>query len=121
MQMDRTDTEKRRRALLAQTRSLYSEKSFSPAVHPRYRNAYNSLYGDGEDMESSGLFGLRVILCCLLFIGFVMMDNYDITVADVSSRLPWITKAFDPLSSDGYSTPTSSSLCRICTLTTGAV
>ena len=83
--MDRTDTEKRRRALLAQTRSLYSEKSFSPAVHPRYRNAYNSLYGDGEDRESSGLFGLRVILCCLLFIGFVMMDNYDITVADVSS------------------------------------
>ena len=85
MQMDRTDTEKRRRALLAQTRSLYSEKSCSPAVHPRYRNAYNSLYGAGEDMESSGLFGLRVILCCLLFIGFVMMDNYDITVADVSS------------------------------------
>ncbi|WP_243425671.1 hypothetical protein [Faecalicatena contorta] len=85
MQMDRTDTEKRRRALLAQTRSLYSEKSFSPAVHPRYRNAYNSLYGDGEDRENSGLFGLRVILCCLLFIGFVMMDNYDITVADVSS------------------------------------
>ena len=85
MQMDRTDTEKRRRALLAQTRSLYSEKSFSPAVHPRYRNAYNSLYGDGVEMGSSGLYGLRVILCCLLSIGFVMMDNYGITVADVSS------------------------------------
>ena len=85
MQMDRSDTEKRRRQLLAQTRSLYSERNSAPAVHPRYRSAYNSIYGDREDEEPASTFGLRVVFCCLLFIGFVMMDNYDLKVADVSS------------------------------------
>lgn len=82
--MDRTDAEKRRRKLLAQTRNLYSERGAVPAVHPRYRSAYNRLYKE-EEPAPQGTFALRVVFCCLLFFGFVLMDHYDLTVADVSS------------------------------------
>ena len=39
-----TETEKRRIALLAQTRKTYSDKNSPPAVHPRYKGAYQSIY-----------------------------------------------------------------------------
>lgn len=83
--MEKNETEKRRRELLSQTRRLYSEYNPAPAVHPRYRNAYNSIYKEKDEETPPGTFGVRVIICCFLFIGFVMMDHYNITVADVSS------------------------------------
>ena len=38
------ESEKRRKKLLEETRSLYSDWRTPPAVHPRYRAAYRRLY-----------------------------------------------------------------------------
>ena len=73
------DSEKRRRQLLEETRSLYSDRNSPPAVHPRYKFAYARLYGDEEEM-APGTFGLRLFLCFMLFAAFVAMDNNGITV-----------------------------------------
>ena len=78
------DSEKRRRQLLEETRSLYSDRNSPPAVHPRYKFAYARLYGS-EDEMASGTFGLRLFLCFMLFAAFVAMDNNGITVKSVSS------------------------------------
>lgn len=78
------DSEKRRRQLLEETRSLYSDRNSPPAVHPRYKFAYTRLYGDEEEM-APGTFGLRLFLCFMLFAAFVAMDNNGITVKSVSS------------------------------------
>lgn len=84
--MEQKETEKRRKDLLEQTRSLYTDKNPVPAVHPRYRNAYNSLYRQEEDPDT-GSFGLRTLICCLLFLGFILMDEYNVSAAHVSSSL----------------------------------
>ena len=78
------DSEKRRRQLLEETRSLYSDRNSPPAVHPRYKFAYERLYGS-EDEMAPGTFGLRLFLCFMLFAAFVAMDNNGITVKSVSS------------------------------------
>ena len=78
------DSEKRRRQLLEETRSLYSDRNSPPAVHPRYKFAYARLYGS-EDVMAPGTFGLRLFLCFMLFAAFVAMDNNGITVKSVSS------------------------------------
>lgn len=78
------DSEKRRRQLLEETRSLYSDRNSPPAVHPRYKFAYARLHGDEEEM-APGTFGLRLFLCFMLFAAFVAMDNNGITVKSVSS------------------------------------
>lgn len=85
--MDRKETEKRRRELLSQTRHLYHDKDSLPAVHPRYQSAYQSLYEDPEKEEAQGSFGIRLLLCCLLFIGFVLMDENNLTIAQVDSQM----------------------------------
>ena len=68
------DSEKRRRQLLEETRSLYSDRNSPPAVHPRYKFAYARLYGS-EDEMAPGTFGLRLFLCFMLFAAFVAMDK----------------------------------------------
>ena len=78
------DSEKRRRQLLEETRSLYSDRNSPPAVHPRYKFAYARLYGS-EDEMAPATFGLRLFLCFMLFAAFVAMDNNGITVKSVSS------------------------------------
>lgn len=78
------DSEKRRRQLLEETRSLYNDRNSPPAVHPRYKFAYARLYEDEEEM-APGTFGLRLFLCFMLFAAFVAMDNNGITVKSVSS------------------------------------
>ena len=78
------DSEKRRRQLLEETRSLYSDRNSPPAVHPRYKFAYARLYGS-EDEMAPDTFGLRLFLCFMLFAAFVAMDNNGITVKSVSS------------------------------------
>ena len=77
-------SEKRRRQLLQQTRDLYSEKRGLPAVHPRYGAAYSELYGSEEEPLPS-TFGLRAMLCFLLFALFIAMDYRGVDVANVSS------------------------------------
>ena len=70
------ESEKRRKQLLEETRSLYSDWRTPPAVHPRYRAAYGKLYKREEDQEEMpGTFGLRALLCFLLFAAFVAMDQ----------------------------------------------
>lgn len=83
-------SEKRRKELLESTRALYRDNHITPAIHPRYGNIYGELYGEEEP---AGSLGLRVILCCILFAAFVMMDYRDVQIADVSSRM--ITQAIE--------------------------
>ncbi len=78
------DSEKRRRQLLEQTRELYSERRTVPAVHPRYKAAYQQIYED-ERTETPGTFGIRLFLCLLLFAGFVSMDKNGSEVWQVDS------------------------------------
>lgn len=65
-------------------RALYRDNGATPAVHPRYGNIYAGLYGEEEP---AGSFGLRVVLCCILFAVFVMMDYQDMQIAGVSSQM----------------------------------
>lgn len=67
------DSEKRRKHLLEQTRARYRDDRDPPAVHPRYKSSYDRLYLD-EPQERHSTFGIRVVLCLLLFAAFVTMD-----------------------------------------------
>lgn len=78
------DSERRRRQLLINTRNLYSERKGPPAVHPRYGAVYSELYGD-EEAHVPGTFGIRAMLCFLLFTAFVAMDYRGIEVASVNT------------------------------------
>ena len=74
-----TETEKRRIALLAQTRKTYSDKNSPPAVHPRYKGAYQSIYKNenmtnGENNKST--FGIRLVIAILLF-GLFVAASYN--------------------------------------------
>ena len=79
------DSEARRRELLRQTRKLYNEDNFIPAVHPRYGNIYHNLYGDGTNEQPKNSFFFRLSLGILCFICYVWVDYGKINVANVSS------------------------------------
>ncbi|MCI6464432.1 MAG: hypothetical protein MSA90_03035 [Faecalicatena sp.] len=79
------DSEARRRELLRQTKKLYNEDSFIPAVHPRYGNIYHDLYEDGTAQQPKGSFFFRLSLGILCFICYVWVDYGKINVANVSS------------------------------------
>lgn len=79
------NAEKRRKQLLNQTRGLYSDNKTWPAVHPRYGAVYSQLYGnDDEGVQST--FGVRMVLCILLFAMFMAMNYKDVKIANVDSR-----------------------------------
>ena len=80
-----TDSEKRRRRLLEQTRALYSDYGDTPAVHPRYHSSYNRLYDSNEEVEIS-TFGIRFVVCLMLFAAFVMMDTQGQKIMEVDSN-----------------------------------
>lgn len=83
-----TDIEKRRSNLLEQTRSMYSEKNHPPAVHPRYKSAYLSLY-DGDEKEptiTSGTFMVRIVLSLLLFVLFFVMYERKESIGTIDSQ-----------------------------------
>lgn len=83
------DAERRRRELLEQTRSLYSDKRTMPAVHPRYGSAYRYLYGKSEDKinedTKGGTFGIRLFLCTLIFAAFLTADSQKQEVFHMNS------------------------------------
>ena len=83
-----TDIEKRRLELLTQTKNMYSEKIFPPAIHPRYQAAYHSLYGKNGAEKSKGdaSFGIRVAIAILLFAIFFFMHQQKYTVGKVNSQ-----------------------------------
>lgn len=90
------DSEKRRKKLLEQTRARYSDFYDPPAVHPRYKSAYNRLYVD-EPEEGYSTFGIRMFLCLLLFSAFVAMDvkKQEIMHVDSQRIVQEITTDFD--------------------------
>ena len=79
------ESEKRRRQLLEQTRSLYTDQGIPPAVHPRYGSVYTDLYSSGEE-TGKGTFGIRVMLCLLLFAAFATMDYQGTQISSVGSE-----------------------------------
>ena len=68
--------EKRRQRLLEETRNLYSDKVPLPAVHPRYKAAYQKLYPDESEMKK-GSFGIRCGICMIAFALYIMMYTND--------------------------------------------
>lgn len=65
-----TETERRRMELLQQTRRTYSEKYAPPAIHPRYRNLYQSLYKTEQEEKKNNSFFVRFLIAVLLFGAF---------------------------------------------------
>lgn len=83
-----TEAEKRRRQLLRQARELYRDSDILPAVHPRYRAAYKSLYGNVEEEErmSQSTIGIRTLIAVMLFAVFVLTDYKGTTICRLSSQ-----------------------------------
>ena len=79
------ESEERRRQLLRQTRRLYNEDSFIPAVHPRYGHIYHDLYDDGAEARPKSSFFFRLTLGVLCFVCYVWIDYGKVNVANVSS------------------------------------
>lgn len=79
------EIEKRRQELLNQTRRRYGNTNPIPAIHPRYRATYNSMYHEEEIPSNSGL-GFRVFLAVILFFLFVAIDQSKETIARVDSN-----------------------------------
>ena len=84
------DAERRRRELLEQTRSLYSDRKETPVVHPRYGSTYRYLYGrEGNELTEDtkgGTFGIRLFLCVLIFAAFLTMDKQKQEVFHMDSN-----------------------------------
>lgn len=80
------EAEERRRELLRQTRKLYHEDEFIPAVHPRYGRIYNDLYGDEESERPKNSFYLRLLIGVVIFGCYIWMDFGKVQIASVSSE-----------------------------------
>lgn len=46
----------------------------TPAVHPRYRSAYNKIY-ENEAIQQNNTFFIRFIISIILFAGFLNLDQ----------------------------------------------
>ena len=71
------ELEQRRRKLLQETRKTYAENSNPPAIHPRYRAMYRSIYPetDGEVEHKSHYWIARLFCSIVLFIVIYMCRN----------------------------------------------
>lgn len=80
------ESEMRRRELLRETRRMYRESESVPAVHPRYKAAYQDLYRKDtkEERDRSGFY-FRLILAVIGFICYVYFDQNQVEIAEVSS------------------------------------
>ena len=82
------EAEKRRQELLEHTRKMYRSSNSTPAIHPRYRAAYTSIYGGAEEAKETTGLGFRFFLALMLLIGFIAIDQSGEKIATVDSR--WI-------------------------------
>lgn len=85
-----TDTEKRRLELLTQTRKLYHDTGKVPAVHPRYGNAYRTLYennnfNENSNKNKSSSINLRLFLALLIFVLYAGANYQGITIGGIDS------------------------------------
>lgn len=74
-----TETEKRRSSLLEQTRKIYSDQYTPPAIHPRFKGAYQSIYKNENMVKREGVkstFSIRMVIAVLLF-GLFAMASYN--------------------------------------------
>lgn len=83
------NVEKRRLKLLQETRKNYSDRYSPPAIHPRFRSTYNSLYKDYDDDEviEHSTFFIRLVIAGLLFALFFVMDNRKEQIGTVDSQV----------------------------------
>lgn len=80
------DPEARRRELLRQTRKLYDDDRFIPAIHPRYGSIYRELYGNDEDGQGTGgSFFVRLGIGLICFAFYIWMDTSGASVINVNS------------------------------------
>ncbi|MFI3207724.1 MAG: hypothetical protein R3Y40_01180 [Eubacteriales bacterium] len=83
-----TETEKRRIELLTKTRNLYNDKDKIPAIHPRYGNAYQTLYGNKyiqEEEKETSTFSLRLFLALMIFVLYATVDYQGIAIGNIDS------------------------------------
>lgn len=81
------ETEKRRRQLLHQARELYRDAGETiPAIHPRYRAAYESIYGTDTEETIQSTLGIRVVICVMIFAVFVLTDYKGTTICNLNSQ-----------------------------------
>ena len=81
-----SETEERRKQLLRQVKGTrQSSIGNIPAIHPRYGNAYHSIYKN-EDTIEKGTFQLRCVIAILCFTGFVWMKQEDVKIVSVNSN-----------------------------------
>ena len=78
------ETEKRRKKLLEHTRTLYKDDTINPAVHPRYKTAYDQLYQDNSDRNKSTL-RFRILISILLLFAYISMGAKDISVLEMDN------------------------------------
>lgn len=78
------DSEKRRQALLRETRRLYPDNR-TPAIHPRYGAIYSNLYSRDAQPEESSL-GVRIFISLILFALFAAADYNNETLLKYSSE-----------------------------------
>ena len=78
------EIEKRRKRLLEQTRNLYQDDRVNPAVHPRYKAAYNRIYPE-EIYRRKGTLGFRIIICILLLFAYISMGAKNISILEMDN------------------------------------
>ncbi len=83
-----TDIEKRRLKLLQETRKNYSEKYAPPAIHPRFKTTYHSLYGyeEEEAYHNQNTFWIRCVVAILVFSLFYVMDYRKETIGNIDNQ-----------------------------------
>ena len=77
---------KRRIQLLHDTRKTYSDKYIPPAVHPRYKTAYHSLY-DKSQMNKSGSFGIRLFIALLILVLVYAMHYQEKSFGNINDKI----------------------------------
>lgn len=83
-----TEVEKRRIKLLQEVRKNYSEKNTPPAIHPRYRIAYHSLYHNefDEDVNKRSTFFLRLFIAIAIFAIVFIIDYNEEEIVNINSQ-----------------------------------
>lgn len=74
-------------------RRIRRTKDRIPAVHPRHRNLYRTLYE--EPAQQGSTFGFRLLFCLLLFGLFLMADQEGLSIGSYDTE-----KATNMISSD---------------------
>lgn len=69
------DAQKRREALLKNTRKLYDSGEKGTYIHPRYQSRY--AFSEKEKKEEPSSLGIRILFSMLLFLVFVLAERHD--------------------------------------------